>query len=119
MIKKTYKRKWLNKRQGRAFIELETGLDSSLGGYKLGKDLYGYDAYLTIGDCSRHITLEFDVWIGQTKTQVLKDLRGRKHKVEAFKKFLAKIEGDLNHLEENIDDYLKLTKKEKKKNGGS
>lgn len=49
--KKYYVRKWLNKNEGKAFIEVT--------GNKKNSDP---DLSISIGDCYRYITLEFDVY---------------------------------------------------------
>lgn len=45
-----YSRKWLNKKKGHAFIEVESYGDDAKG------------CNVTIGDCSRHITLDFCIY---------------------------------------------------------
>lgn len=52
--KNYYVRKWLNK-EGKGFIEIYGNRQSSV------------DLHVSIGDCSRHITLDFDIY-GQENT---------------------------------------------------
>lgn len=110
MIEKRYKREWLNKKEGRAFVELESGLNDSIGGFKVGDNLSYYDAHLHIGDCYKQITLEFDVYMNQSKAEILKDVEDRKYKLSVLKEVINSLEEDLGKIVNNIDELHKLTK---------
>lgn len=67
-----YSRKWLNKKEGKAFIEVRV--------HPADKDVTVSDVTVSIGDCLRHITLDFAVYTRSNDWDSTKE--GRLYKMD-------------------------------------
>ena len=82
-----YVRKWLNKKEGKAFIEVV--------GTKKNSDP---DLTVSIGDCYRHVNLEFDVY-GDGDCS----MKGRVYKLDLLISELQKVRQWLVGNKDNAD----------------
>ena len=80
------KRCFLNPKEGIAAINFEvTVTDNLKGGSYPNLDV---EATITLSDCSRQITLEFDTWCGENNRATRKVIKDRRAKLARLKKLL-------------------------------
>ncbi len=102
-MNKRYVRKFLNKKEGTAFVELRAN-----PAFKA--EWAEYDAHVKIADCNRIVTLNFDVCLTNYNHTNVKDLKAdARDKLEKAKILLncfSSLVEDLEYINDNIESLI-------------
>lgn len=108
------KRFFLNPKDGvaAASFNVEAGFDD--GGVKGGWPSLEVESNLSMSDCNRQISLDFDLWLGDDKRDALQTIKERRAKLARFKQIVDRFVEDTTaayeFAEEHLDDYIKARK---------
>jgi hypothetical protein len=105
-------RDWLNKDEGIALIESHVRINR-----RSKHQSFDLDASLTIGDCSRQITLDFDFYMydSDSKATRHRNIRLLKEKVGRMRKYVGGFMAAMDEAIVEAETAVKNTKVQKRK----
>lgn len=126
MIKKFgEKRFFLNPKEGIAAGYFYAQVDNELKPRKDHWPRIDAECGIELSDCSRKISLDFEIWISDTKKKTLKNIREKRAKLARLRvlinEFADAADGAYDYLESKLDEYYEARKKkaaEEKKTKG-
>ena len=102
-MRKKYIRKFLNKKEGTAFIEISSELS-------ICERFHSYEGRLKLSDCNRIVTLDFDVNLTEYQYTSIKEIKQeakeRLQKAKILKECIDQLVEDLEYVNENINSLI-------------
>ncbi len=119
------KRYFLNADEGVAAASFNVEVEADIAPKKDYWPTIDMSSGIQLSDCSRQISLEFDIWISDKKIKTLKNIRERRAKLQRLKDIVNEFAEATNeaydYLESQLDAYhqayAEKEKKEKAKKG--
>jgi len=107
--KQTNKRFFLNPKEGVAAASFEVTFMKDFEGKWPKLDV---EASITISDCNRQISLEFEVWNPDDKKEAKRVIRERRAKLKRLKQildeFVVATNAAYDEMEESLDEYYRV-----------
>lgn len=116
------KRYFINPREGVAAASFDVSITDDID-KKEGYPNLDLEATLTLSDCNRQISLDFETWLGSDIKEAKRVIKDRRFKLARLKRivdeFAAAAERGYAHIESRLSEYEKAVKeydnKKKKK----
>tara|TARA_R110000824_G_C14932731_1_gene648950 strand:+ start:15 stop:377 length:363 start_codon:yes stop_codon:yes gene_type:complete len=112
------KRYFINPKEGVAAASFDVSITDDIN-KKKGYPNLDLEATLTLSDCNRQISLDFETWLGKDIKEAKKVIKDRRLKLTRLKKivdeFVAVTERGYAHIESRLPEYEKAVKEYEKK----